>query len=217
MVNLVLPSIPWRAVAFYSSKVPLWWCNVCVCSAWADEEGIQRPLLDSLLLAVQMRFRIHGGFFSIHDSESQPPAWRGTYWLILDLYRGIMDLNKWIIQTRWVLFHPQSCHKELITISYIVLYICRYRNVLMFKEASDQLLKQQNYWNLYGFDSIWIIELSSISFRWILPDFVNTAVYWCHKDKPASVLTDCASQYFLFTRWSNLQSSEKPLSHWRAK
>lgn len=60
-----------------------------------------------------------------------------------------------------------------------------------------------NYWSskiieihhLYGFDSIWIIELSSISFRWILPDFVNTAVYWCHKDRPASVLTDCASQY----------------------
>lgn len=63
-----------RAVAFYSSKVPLWWCHVCVCSAWADEEGIQRPLLDSLLLAVQMRFRIHEGFSSIHDSERQPPA-----------------------------------------------------------------------------------------------------------------------------------------------
>lgn len=61
-----------------------------------------------------------------------------------------------------------------------------------------------NYWsfkiieihNLYGFDSIWIIERFRVSFRWILPDFVNAVVYWCHNDKSASVLSDCASQSF---------------------
>lgn len=101
-----------------------------------------------------------------------------------------MDLNKWINQSGWVLFHPQLPqridHKFLHS-------CCIYADIEMCWCSRRPVI---NYWsskiieiyNLYGFDRIWEIELSSISLRWILPDFVNTADYWCRKDNPASVL-----------------------------